>query len=89
MAPAKALGGAVDLYALAIDYDASTNETKEFFQIVQNKLHWAITGSTAAEIVADRASAAKPNMGLTTWKGTKPVLAAYWDRLLGLLLGIL
>ena len=60
-----------DLYALAIDYDASTIETKEFFQIVQNKLHWAITGSTAAEIIADRASADKPNMGLTTWKGTK------------------
>ena len=60
-----------DLYALSIDYDPSTNETKEFFQIVQNKLHWAITGSTAAEILADRASAEKPNMGLTTWKGAK------------------
>ena len=60
-----------DLYALAIDYDPSTNETKEFFQVVQNKLHWAITGSTAAEIIADRASAEKPNMGLTTWKGAK------------------
>ena len=60
-----------DLYALAVDYDPSTNQTKEFFQIVQNKLHWAITGSTAAEIIADRASAEKPNMGLTTWKGAK------------------
>ena len=60
-----------DLYALAIDYDAAASETKEFFQIVQNKLHWAITGSTAAEIIAERASAEKPNMGLTTWKGTK------------------
>jgi hypothetical protein len=60
-----------DLYALAIDYDSSTNETKEFFQVVQNKLHWAITGSTAAEIIAERASADKPNMGLTTWKGAK------------------
>jgi hypothetical protein len=60
-----------DLYALAIDYDASTNETKEFFQVVQNKLHWAITGSTAAEIIAERASAEMPNMGLTTWKGAK------------------
>ena len=60
-----------DLYAHAIDYDPSTNETKEFFQVVQNKLHWAITGSTAAEIIADRASADKPNMGLTTWKGAK------------------
>ena len=60
-----------DLYALAVDYDKSAAETKEFFQIVQNKLHWAVTGSTAAEIIADRASAAKPNMGLTTWKGAK------------------
>jgi hypothetical protein len=60
-----------DLYALAVDYDASTNETKEFFQVVQNKLHWAITGSTAAEIIADRARADKPNMGLTAWKGAK------------------
>jgi hypothetical protein len=60
-----------DLYALSIDYDASTAETKEFFQIVQNKLHWAITGSTAAEIIAQRADAEKPNMGLTTWKGAK------------------
>lgn len=60
-----------DLYALSIDYDPSTAETKEFFQIVQNKLHWAITGSTAAEIIAERADAEKPNMGLTTWKGAK------------------
>ncbi len=60
-----------DVYALSIDYDPSTDETKGFFQIVQNKLHWAITGSTAAEIIAKRADARKPNMGLTTWKGTK------------------
>jgi len=60
-----------DLYALAVDYDASTHETKEFFQIVQNKLHWAITGSTAAEIISARANAEKPNMGLTTFKGVK------------------
>jgi len=60
-----------DLYALSIDYDASMSETKAFFQIVQNKLHWAITGSTAAEIIAERANAEKANMGLTTWKGAK------------------
>ncbi len=60
-----------DLYALAVDYDASSAATKEFFQIVQNKLHWAITGKTASEIVADRASAEKPNMGLTSWKGAR------------------
>jgi len=60
-----------DLYALAVDYDAQTGETREFFQVVQNKLHWAITGSTAPEIIAKRADAEKPNMGLSTWKGTK------------------
>lgn len=60
-----------DLYTLAVDYDPSTNETKEFFQVVQNKLHWAITGSTAAEIVAERANADQPNMGLRAWKGAK------------------
>ena len=54
-----------DLYALAIDYDPATDQTKEFFRIVQNKLHWAVTGSTAAEIIADRASAEKPNMMAT------------------------
>jgi hypothetical protein len=60
-----------DLYALAVDYDPGTAETKEFFQIVQNKLHWAVTGSTAAEIIAGRADSEKPNMGLTAWKGAK------------------
>lgn len=60
-----------DLYALSVDYDPHTAETKEFFQIVQNKLHWAVTGRTAAEIIAERADAGKPNMGLTTWKGAK------------------
>ncbi len=60
-----------DLYALSIDYDRGTTETREFFQIVQNKLHWAITGNTAAETIAGRADAEKPNMGLTTWKGAK------------------
>ncbi len=60
-----------DLYALAVDYDPSTAQTKEFFQMVQNKLHWAVTGRTAAEIIAGRADAEKPNMGLTTWKGAK------------------
>ena len=60
-----------DLYALSVDYDPTTDETKQFFQIVQNKLHWAVSGRTAAELIADRADAAKPNMGLTTWKGPK------------------
>ena len=60
-----------DLFTLAVDYDATSRETQEFFQVAQNKLHWAITKHTAAEIVAERADASKPNMGLTTWKGAK------------------
>lgn len=60
-----------DIYKLSIDYDPNTEETREFFQIVQNKLHWTVTGKTAAEIIAGRADAGKPNMGLTTWKGAK------------------
>jgi hypothetical protein len=60
-----------DIYKLAIDYDPHTEATIEFFKIVQNKLHWAITGRTAAELIAERAHAEKPNMGLTAWKGVK------------------
>lgn len=58
-----------DLYALAVDYDKDAEETKLFFQTVQNKMHWAIPGMTAAEIIKDRADASQPNMGLTTWSG--------------------
>ena len=57
-----------DLYALSADYDKEAEITKEFFATVQNKLHWAITGKTAAEIIVANADSAKPNMGLTTWK---------------------
>ncbi len=58
-----------DIYAqCSIDYDAKSEVTHSFYKMVQNKLHWAITGHTAAEIVAERAKADKPNMGLTTWK---------------------
>ena len=60
-----------DIYSLAIDYEPESTETKQFFQIVQNKLHWAVTGHTAAEIIANRADATKPNMGLTSWRGAK------------------
>jgi hypothetical protein len=60
-----------DIYALSIDYDGKTEETQQFFRIVQNKLHWAITGQTAAEIIAGRADASQPNMGLTAWSGAK------------------
>ena len=57
-----------DVYALAVDYDKNAPVTKEFSASVQNKLHWAITGKTAAEIVHDSANAALRHMGLTNWK---------------------
>lgn len=58
-----------DIYEqCSIDYNKDSEITKQFFKTVQNKLHWAITGKTAAELIAQRADAAKPNMGLTTWK---------------------
>jgi len=57
-----------DIYATSIDYSPKVEETKEFFATVQNKLHFAITGRTAAEIVAQRADREKPNMGLTSWR---------------------
>ena len=60
-----------DIYKLAVDYDPKAEETLEFFSIVQNKLHFAVSGKTAAELIAERADASKPNMGLTSWKGTK------------------
>ena len=60
-----------DIYAqCSIDYDPNAEITKTFYKTVQNKLHWAITGSTAAEIIAQRADSGKPNMGLTTWKNS-------------------
>ena len=60
-----------DIYALSLDYDSRAESTQEFFKIVQNKLHWAITGHTAAEIISERADAVQPNMGLTSWKGAR------------------
>jgi hypothetical protein len=57
-----------DIYSTAIDYDRSATATQRFFATVQNKLHWAIHGRTAAEMIVDRANAEKPHMGLTTWK---------------------
>ena len=58
-----------DIYEqCSIDYDKNAEVTQTFFKVVQNKLHWAVTGKTAAEIIAERADATKPSMGLTTWK---------------------
>jgi len=58
-----------DLFAEAsFDYDKSSEIARKFYSVAQNKLHWAITGKTAAEIIYERADAEKPNMGLTSWK---------------------
>jgi hypothetical protein len=58
-----------DIYATSIDYDPTQEVSLLFFKTVQNKVHWAITGQTAAEIIHDRVDAAKPNLGLTNWRG--------------------
>ena len=57
-----------DIYATSIDYDVTAAATQRFFATVQNKLHWAIHGQTAAEVIVSRADAGKDRMGLTTWK---------------------
>jgi hypothetical protein len=59
-----------EIFALAADYQSNAPSTVEFFRVIQNKLHFAATGQTAAEIIARRASAEAPHMGLTTWKGS-------------------
>jgi hypothetical protein len=61
-----------DIYSTSYDYDAGAAITHQFFATVQNKFHWAIHGHTAAELVAERADARRPNMGLTHWKGDRP-----------------
>jgi len=58
-----------DIYALSADYDPKSDHAQLFFKKVQNKMLWAITGKTAAELIAGRSDPDKPNMGLTTWKG--------------------
>jgi hypothetical protein len=58
-----------DIYATSIDYDPTQEISIGFFKTVQNKVHWAITGQTAAEIVHSRVDATKPNLGLTNWRG--------------------
>ena len=61
-----------DIYATSTDYDPTDEGSILFFQTVQNKMHWAITGKTAAEIIVERADSNKPNMGLTSWRGATP-----------------
>lgn len=60
-----------DIYALSVDYDPTNPMSIEFFQTVQNKVHFAITDKTAAEIISERSNSQKPNMGLTNWRGDK------------------
>lgn len=60
-----------DIYATSIDYDPASDLTQTFFATVQNKFHFAITGQTAAELIAQRADAGKPNMGLSNWPGNR------------------
>ncbi len=62
----------LDIYATSIDYEPDVELSQRFFAAVQNKMHWAAHGQTAAEIIYGRADAAKPNMGMTTWLGDKP-----------------
>lgn len=59
-----------DIYATSLDYDPSAKATKRFFAAIQNKLHYAIHGNTAAELIVDRANHKTKNMGLTTWEGS-------------------
>ena len=59
-----------DLFATAVDYDKTSEQAQTFFKKVQNKMLWAVTGKTAAELIEDRSNPDAPNMGLTTWKGS-------------------
>ncbi len=62
----------LDIYATSIDYDPKAEASQLFFQTVQNKMHWAVHGQTAAELIHRRSDAAKPDMGLTSWAGDRP-----------------
>lgn len=74
-----------DIYEqCSLDYDSKAVITRTFFKTVQNKLHWAVTGRTAAEIIADRADSKKPSMGLTTWKNSAALVRYSMVRSLSL-----
>jgi hypothetical protein len=62
----------LDIFATSIDYDATTSLAVDFFKTIQNKMHWAAHGHTAAEIIYQRVDAGKPHLGLTNYKGTQP-----------------
>lgn len=59
------------IYATSIDYDPKSDISREFFEIIQNKMHWAAHGHTAAEIIYSRVDASQPNMGMTNWVGSR------------------
>lgn len=65
----------LDIYATSIDYDAKDEKTKEFFKTVQNKMHYAVHGNTAAEVIFNRVDSEKENIGLTNFKGNSPTRA--------------
>ena len=75
-----------DIYATSIDYDPTNDQSIAFFKTVQNKVHYAVTGNTAAEIVASRIDASKKNLGLTTFRGSRPrreeivIAKNYYDK---------
>lgn len=62
----------LEIYATSVDYDPRVESSQQFFATVQNKMHWAAHGHTAAEIIVARADSGRPNMGLTTWAGEAP-----------------
>jgi hypothetical protein len=62
----------LEIYATSVDYDRDTEACRQFFATMQNKMHWAAHGHTAAEVIVARADAARPNMGLITWAGNRP-----------------
>ena len=62
----------LDIYATSVDYDAKDEKTKEFFKTIQNKMHYAVHGNTAAEVIFNRVDSTKENIGLTNFKGTIP-----------------
>lgn len=62
----------LDIYATSMDYEPKAKTSEQFFKTIQNKMHWAAHGQTAAEIIVSRVDANKPNVGLTSWSGSKP-----------------
>ena len=65
----------MDIYATSVDYDAKNEQTREFFKTVQNKMHYAVHGNTAAEVIFNRVDSQKENIGLTNFKGNIPTKA--------------